>query len=206
MSTTPLPDDLEAFALRRGPATLRELVRVLQGTSAAARCSGLARNTLDRWMEPPWSPETILLDRSTHVSWGGYPAPLPILDQITMAAPGLECGFLASLSRVQEHPLRTLRTKPFGLLSLKHLDRSAWIRAARAIGVPNTTAYRLLQGNTYPESLTGLDRIAVAAGYEGWLEALLEIDLSRVSRRVRPRALEALLLELDLPSRVRQES
>jgi hypothetical protein len=206
MSTPVLPADLEAHALRRGPATLRELVRLVRGTSAAARCSGLARNTLDRWMEPPWSPETALLDRSVHVSWGGYPAPFSVLDQVTKSAPGLECGFIVALSKVQEHPLRALRARPFGLLSLKHLDRSAWIRAARAIGVPNTTAYRLLQGNTYPEALSGLDRIANKAGYEGWLEALIELDLSRVSRRVRPRALEALLLELDIPGRMRQES
>ncbi len=174
----PLPLYLEICIVAHGPTVLRDMVEKVGGPGPAALLCSKLPTTISAWMHP--AEEGLFGQRRRQMrSYQSlsltYPAPFPLLDRICEVKYGEGESFLRVLSQRSSLGLvlEQLRSKSgFGLELLRE-DWGEIFKIGTALGAPRTSMQRWRATAPYPQSWTGLDRLAREVGSSSWIEAVL---------------------------------
>lgn len=190
-----LPVDLEQVILARGPSVLQRLVSDAGGVVRAARICGISRVAVARWTNCPVGETFGRATTGDHSAiWMGYPNPWPALDRVTEQLTTPPISFLTALERAKPGIVRATCAgrDRIGLHQLR-LPPDQISSAAAIVGIPRTSARRLISGVEYPRQWMALDRLSLSVARLSWLELVLDTDPQRLRRPAPAGALGVLL-------------
>lgn len=158
--------------LREGPGLLRRWVDGGAFADKVRARSGLSLDTLERWAAPvafevgaqPWTSQSRL-----------YPAPFPLLDRIVEATYGEESyiGVVAGIHGSLEKGMNHLRSSHFSLRQIGILEAPRFIGGRK---IPAHVRQRFTGDFLYPSGWKALDKLALDAGFNSWIEAVFAVE------------------------------